>query len=49
MKKLTALALAGILTLSACGSTAEQRQNLGELTVATVVGAGIVCGLAKIC
>ena len=48
MKKLAIIAALSI-PLAACGSTAEQRQNLGELTVATVVGAGIVCGLAKIC
>lgn len=47
MKTLTALALAGILTLGAC--TQPQQQTAGELLMFSVVGAGIACGLAKVC
>lgn len=49
MKKLTALALAGILTLSACGETTEQSQRAGELILFSTVAAGVACGIAKVC
>jgi protein involved in sex pheromone biosynthesis len=47
MKKLAVIAIAGVLTLSAC--TENQGQTAGELLMFSVVAGGIVCGAAQIC
>ena len=47
MKKLAVIAIAGVLTLSAC--TENQGQTAGELLMFSVAAGGIVCGAAQIC